>query len=206
MLLWANARKLPLQTDRGKRIVWCLQLGALPFWCACFTWSLVSPVRREQLRLATDAWLEDIAKAHQQMVDRYRSLRRYLFGFLVAYSDVEERLRQWPLRLSPVLDVATSRQLDILISQGCMIIDQATAQARKMLLEQAMTPIANVFTLNANGELTETGTLPLFPVVSHKEREQFFASMSKLTRWQKGMITFIDKLILLQCRDQSEEA
>src|SRR5437764_11715391 len=53
LVLWANARKLPLQTARGERTVWCLHMGALPFWCACFNWSLVSAGRREQLRRAT---------------------------------------------------------------------------------------------------------------------------------------------------------
>jgi len=47
LVLWSSARKLPLQTVRGKRIVWCLQLGALPYWCACFNWLLVPAERRE---------------------------------------------------------------------------------------------------------------------------------------------------------------
>ncbi len=55
LVLWSSARKLPLQTMYGKRIVWCLHLGALPLWCACFNWSSVPVERREQLRQATDA-------------------------------------------------------------------------------------------------------------------------------------------------------
>jgi len=31
LVLWASARKLPLQTARGQRIVWCLHISALPF-------------------------------------------------------------------------------------------------------------------------------------------------------------------------------
>src|SRR5713226_5943449 len=30
LVLWANARKLPMQTERGQRMVWCLHRGALP--------------------------------------------------------------------------------------------------------------------------------------------------------------------------------
>src|SRR6266516_7157307 len=86
LVLWASARKLPLQTARGQRIVWCLHRGALPFWCACFNWSLVAPLRREQLRQATDAWQEDVAQANRLMLDRYRSLRRLLFAILETYS------------------------------------------------------------------------------------------------------------------------
>src|SRR5256885_13455920 len=97
LVLWANARKLPLQTARGQRIVWCLHMGALPFWCACFNWSFVSIERREQLRQATDAWLKDVEQAQRLLLDRYRSLRRDLFAFLEAYSDAETWLDQWAL-------------------------------------------------------------------------------------------------------------
>src|SRR5256885_7266069 len=43
LVLWASTRKLPLQTARGRRMVWCLNMGALPFWCVSFKWSLVAP-------------------------------------------------------------------------------------------------------------------------------------------------------------------
>src|SRR5215470_5966772 len=49
LLVWDNARKLPLRTARGIRIVWCLQLGMVPFLFSCFDWSLLSPKRQEQL-------------------------------------------------------------------------------------------------------------------------------------------------------------
>lgn len=100
LVIWCNARKLPLQTARGKRIVWCLHRGALPFWCSCFDWSLVGPVQCEQLRQATDAWLEDVAQAQRLLLDHYRSLRSYLFAFLEAYSDAETWLNQWALHFS----------------------------------------------------------------------------------------------------------
>src|SRR5437588_9714684 len=85
LVLWASARKLPLQTARGHRIVWCLHRGALPYWCACFNWSLVSAERREQLHRATEAWQKDIAQAQRLLLERYRALRRYLFAFLGSY-------------------------------------------------------------------------------------------------------------------------
>jgi hypothetical protein len=118
LVLWTNARKLPLQTARGHRNVWCLHRGALPFWCACFNWSLVSAERCEQLRQATDAWQEDVAQAHQQMIDRYRTWRRLLFRFLNAYSDVDAWLDHLALHFFCSLDVATSLQLEKLLSQG----------------------------------------------------------------------------------------
>lgn len=206
LILWVNARKLPLQAARGQRMVWCLHLGALPFWSACFNWSLVGPVRREQLRRATDAWQKDVAQAHQLLLERYRSLRKYLFAFLTSYSDAETWLNQWALHLSSSLDVTSSRQLELLLSQGKTLIGEATTRARQMVQEQAMAHVADMVTLDANGAGTEIGTLPLFPVVPREDREQFFASMRKLAQWDQEMAEFIVNLKRLGNDDQSEEA
>jgi hypothetical protein len=205
LVLWANARKLPLQTARGQRIVWCLHRGALPFWCACFNWSLVSAKRREQLRQATDAWLEDVAQAQRLLLERYRSLRRYLFAFLEAYSDAETWLNQWALHLSSSLDVASFHKFEVLLSQGKTLMSQATARARQIVQEQAIAPIMDIVTIDASGEVAEIGTLPLFPLVPREDREQFFASMRKLTQWYLDMAALIDKLKSSQNHDQSEE-
>src|SRR2546421_4185144 len=141
LVLWSSARKLPLQTVRGQRTVWCLHMGALSFWCVCFNWSLVAPARREQLRQATDAWQKDVAQAQQLLLERYRSLRKYLFAFLELYSDAETSLDQWALHLSSSIDIASFHQIELLLSQGKTLIGQATTQARKMVQEQAIAPI-----------------------------------------------------------------
>jgi hypothetical protein len=205
LLLWTNARKLLLRTARGKRIVWCLHLGALPFWCACFNWSLVPVVRREQLRQATDAWLEDVEQAHQLMLDRYSSLRRYLFEFLVSYSDAEPWLDQWALHLSASLDVTSFRQLELLLSQGKTLIGQAIAQARKMVQELAIAPMIDMVKIDTSGKLADTCSLPLFPVVPREDREQFFTYLSKFAQWCQGMAAFMDELILSHNGDQGKE-
>jgi hypothetical protein len=205
LVLWASARKLPLQTARGERMVWCLHRGALPFWCICFNWSVVSAERREQLRQATEAWQEDVAQAHQLLLERYRSLRRYLFVFLNAYSDAETWLDRWALHLSTSLDNASARRLALLLSQGKILIGEATAQARKIVQEQVMAPVVDVITLDANGVGTEIGTLPLFPVVPREECEQFFVSVRKLAHWHQEMAGLIGNLKRSQNGDQREE-
>lgn len=206
LFLWANACKLPLQTARGQRMVWCLYVGALPFWCVCFNWSLVPTERREQLRQATDARQEDVAQAQRLLLERYRSLRRYLFVFLNAYSDAETWLDHWPLHLSTSLDNASARKLELLLSQGKILIGEATAQARKIVQEQAMAPVVDVITLNADGAGTEIGTLPLFPVVPREDCEQFFVSIRRLAQWHQKMAGLIGNLKRSQNGDQSEEA
>ena len=101
LMLWHHARKLPWRTPPGRtRIVWCLHLGALPFWCACFNWSLVTPSRQAQLQEATDAWSNVAEQAHQQMLARYREMRRILFDFLLTYASLDEALSRPALSLS----------------------------------------------------------------------------------------------------------
>jgi hypothetical protein len=205
LVLWASARKLPLQTARGERSVWCLHRGALPFWCLCFNWSVVSAERREQLCQATEAWQEDVAQAHQLLLERYRSLRRYLFEFLEAYSDAETWLNQWVLHLSASLDIASFLRLEQLLSKGKTLIGRATEQASKIVQEQAMAPVVDVITLDEDGAGTEIGTLPLFPVIPREDCEQFFVSLRRLAQWYQEMAAFIDKLKHSQNSDHSEE-
>jgi hypothetical protein len=109
-------------------------------------------------------------------------------------SEAETWLDQWALHLSASLDVASSHHLELLLLQGKTLIGEATAQARKMVQEQAMAPIIDIITIDANGVGTEIATLPLFPVVSREDREQFFASMRKLGLWYQEMAAFINKL------------
>ncbi|MBA2680978.1 MAG: hypothetical protein H0U76_21605 [Ktedonobacteraceae bacterium] len=194
LVIWFNARKLPLQTARGQRMVWCLHMGALPFLCACFNWSLVSIERREQLRHANNAWLKEVAQAQRVLLDRYRSLRRDLFTFLDAYSDAETWLDQWALHLSATLDATSSRQFETLLSQGKTLISEATAHACKIVQEQTVAPIIGVVTLDAKGAVTEIETQPLFPVVPSEDREQLFASVRKLARWHQDTAAFIGNL------------
>jgi len=169
-------------------------MGALPFWCACFNWSLVPAERREQLRRATDAWQEDVAQAQRLLLERYRSLRRDLFAFLEAYSDAETWLDHWSQHLSATIDAASSRQFETLLSQGKTLIGQATAQASEMVQEQAMAPIIDIVTIDESGAVTETDTQPLFPVVPGEDREQFFASVRKLAQWHREVAVFIGNL------------
>ena len=198
LVLWANARKLPLHTSRGRRMMWCLHMGALPFWCACFNWSLVSDERREQLRRATDAWQEDVAQAQRILLEAYRTLRKDLYTFLEIYSDVETWFDHWTLHLCATLDTADSRQFETLISQGKTLISEATAHARKIVQEQAVAPIIDIVTIDENGAVTEIDTQPLFPVVPGEDREQFFASVRKLAQWHRELAAFRGNLKLAQ--------
>ena len=192
LLLWEHARKLPLRTaTRGTRIVWCLHLGALFFWYASFNWSLVSAERRAQLRQATDAGLKHLEQAHQELLTRYRGMRQQLFRFLTDHADAQIHLHQLAARLRPRLDAASFVALDVLIEQGCTLIEEATVHARAILQDQAMIPIMDVVTIDAEGNATEVGSLPVFPIIPEEESEQFYTFMDKLTHWYCDLAVFL---------------
>jgi len=192
LFLWVHVRKLPLQTEkRGTRIVWCQHLGALLFWCSCFNWSLVSSERRVQLRQATDAGLKHLEQAHQEMLTRYRQMRSLLFRFLTTYADAQTRFQQLAARMHGHLDAASFAALDALLTQGGALINEAAAHARAILQDQASIPIMDVVTIDGEGNATEVGTLPLFPVIPEQEEERFFAQIEKLIHWYREFVIFL---------------
>jgi hypothetical protein len=192
LFLWEHARKLPLQTEkRGTRMVWCLHLGALFFWCSSFNWSLVSPERRVQLRQATDAGLKHLEQAHQEMLARYRGMRHLLFRFLKNYADAQAQLLQVATRMHRRLDAASSAALEQLLAQGCTLIEEATTHARAILQDQATNLIMDVVTIDAEGNATEVGSLPLFPAISEQDCEQFFAQIDRVTHWYRDFVLFL---------------
>jgi hypothetical protein len=206
LFLWVHARKLPLWTEkRGTRLVWCLHLGALFFWCSCFNWSLVSAERRVQLRQATRAGLKLLEQAHQEMLTRYRLMRQLLFRFLTDHADAQTHLQQLAVRIHPRLDAAYSAALDSLIEEGCTLIDEATVHAQAILQDQASIPIMDVITIDAEGNATEVDSLPLFPIIPEEESEQFFASIDRLTHWYCHLAVFLTEHYFSRQEDHDGE-
>ena len=51
LLLWEDARKLPLRSEKsGRRVVWCLPTGAVSFLFSCFDWKYVNLECRQHMR------------------------------------------------------------------------------------------------------------------------------------------------------------
>ena len=192
LALWANACKLPLRMKSGKtRTVWCLHRGAFPFLYGCFDWSLVSPERRRQLRRATDEWIELSNHTYQVMQAHYKTMRRFLFAFLTTYADTTLPLRLIAEELSSLLDFDSCIKLDELITWGSSLIDQATKHARTMLLFQAGTPIVDVFKADSDGNIQETFSLPLLPVVPHADEEKLIELLEELVEWEQDFTRFL---------------
>jgi len=193
LMIWSHARKLPLQTPRGRRIVWCLHLGMVPLLYICFNWSLVSLERREQLRQATNASMQAMAQVQQEMLHRYRLLRGNLLRFLVAYAQADSQLDLIAQRAHARLEQDAWLQFEALLSQGRMLIQEATAFARTLVQEQVTDLIVDVVTLETDGQMTQVDTFPLFPVVSRQDEERFSAYLSRLTEWFHQMFALLDE-------------
>ena len=192
LVLWANARKLPLRTKSGKtRFVWCLHRGALPFLYGCFNWSLVSPERRMQLRQATNEWIEVSNHVYQAMQAHYKTMRRFLFTFLTTYADATHSLRLLAEQLSTLLEFDSYIRLDELITCGISLIEQATKHTRTMLQDQADTPIVDAFKVDPDGNIMETFSLPLLPVVPHEDEEKLIELLKKLVQWDRDFTRFL---------------
>ncbi len=103
------------------------------------------------------------------------------------------------------LDVASTATLDALLTQGYALIEEATAQARTMLQDQATIPIMDVVTIDAEGNATEAGSLPLFPVIPEDESKQFFAQIDRLTHWYCHLAVFLTEHYFSRQEDHDGE-
>lgn len=137
LVLWTNARKLPLRTTNGRKwVVWCLHIGAIPLWCNCFDWLLISPTRQQQLQQATEAWYEALRQAHIEMLSNYKQMSNLLLKFITMYQDTDAKLSQLAACLHPIsghFDLCI--KLEELITRGKNLIRGATDHVRKMVQE-----------------------------------------------------------------------
>jgi hypothetical protein len=179
LLLWEDARKLPLQSEKsGRRVVWCLPLGAVSFLFSCFDWKYVDLACRQHMRQMIDECRVALERTHKEMAANYAYIRRSLFEFLTIYADFEPKLARFALCLHIILaDVAASKQLETLLGQGGVLIDEATAYARGMLLELIKGPVVDVVSMRPDGEVIEEFSLPLCTVVP-REDKVFFLMVS----------------------------
>ena len=192
LVLWITARKLPLQTEkRGKRLVWCLLISQVPFLYSLFDWKLVSPERRLQLHQASKEQVKLANLAYQEMQQRYKAMRQALFTFLTTFADIDTFLQRYADVLSLMFDDESSLALTALIDHGRSLFHKAAAHARKMLHDQGELPIVDAIKVNAVGEVVETFSFPLLPLVSDQDSEQFFIYIRLLIQWYRNFAEFL---------------
>lgn len=195
-MLWRiHAKKLPCSTPAGRTWpVWCLRLGALPFWCGCFDWSLTSLERQEQLHQATKAWCEMLEQIHLDKLSYDKHMCCLLVEFLTAYESLEANLSPLATHLDPTLDrFDLCIQFEEFLAQGKALIQQATDHARHMLQKQATSPMAGAIKLDKDGHVLEELSLPLFPVFLKKDCATFFTYVEQLSQWHQQLTTFLEE-------------
>lgn len=192
LVVWITARKLPLQTEkRGRRLVWCLMVSQVPFLYSLFDWQLVSPELRLQLRRATEEQVKLADMVYQEMQQRYKAMRQTLFRFITTFADIEKLLHRYAEVLSPMFDDESYLALAALVDHGCSLFQKAAALARKMLHDQGEVSIVDAFKTDAYGEVIETFSFPLFPIMSDQDSEQFFIDIKLLTQWYRDFDEFL---------------
>lgn len=195
LLLWEDARKLPLQTENGgKRVVWCLPIGAVSFLFSCFDWKYVDQACQQHMHQMIDDCCAALDRAHREMAANYTFIRRSLFEFLTVYADFMPRLGRFALCLHILLaDLAASRQLETLLAEGRALVQEATAHARGMLQDLLQGPVVDAISLGPDGEVIKEFSLPLFTVVPREDSTRFFEYLRKLTKWDQGLTAFLEE-------------
>lgn len=201
MPVWKCARKLPLQTHTGgKRLVWCLHIGALPFWYSTLNSEDITPERRKQLQQAQDEFITVPDIIYQEKLRRHRQLRRFLLYFITTYTDTSLFFEQVVQQVAPFLIEENRIWMEELISQGQEIIDKALIIAREILHEQEKIPAIGVCRPEHNDGFFEIGTLPPLPTTSTTsvdDQQHFSRLLTLLSEWYQELITFL--------REQSSE-
>jgi hypothetical protein len=194
LVLWINARKLPLQTKKhGKRLVWCLPILEVPYLYGLFNWQRVSPERRLQLCQATEEQAKRSNMVYEQMQQEYKAMRQALFTFLINFADIDTLLKQYVEILSPSLDNASALLLSNFIENGRSLFQKATVHARKMLHDQETLPIIDTFTIEADRIVIDAFSMPLLPIVPPEDKDLFILHIRQLVDWRRELQVFLSK-------------
>jgi hypothetical protein len=190
LLLWETALKLPYQTRRGKRLVWCLLISEVPFLYSLFSWKHLSSERRAQLSRAARAGMKLAGEVYQQMQERYRSVRYTLFSLLNEYAGIDAWLDRQVERHLPSFERETQVAFTALIEQGRVIYHRIAAHARSMLQEQSALPIVDGVTLDAEQQVVDTFSMPLLPLPPEEDVDQLVELLYQLSSWSATMAAF----------------
>jgi hypothetical protein len=173
--------------------VWCLPISHVPFLYGFCDWQLISPERRLQLKRACkeQARLTDLA--YQEMQWRYKATRKALFTFLTIFASIDTLLQRYIHALSSTREDKSSIPLVAHIQRGRSLFQDATDQARKMVLNQGELPIIDTFTIDEDNKIIDTSSMPLLPIVPQEDCERFFALIEQLTSWRQELQTIWNK-------------
>jgi len=120
-------------------------------------------------------------------------MRQALFTFLTTCADIDALLQRYRAVLAPTLDDESSLALAALINHGRSLFQEATAHACKMLHDQGALPIVDAVKIDADNNVIDTFSMPLFSIVPREDSERFFTLMGQLTSWMQEEQAFWGK-------------
>jgi hypothetical protein len=193
LLFWVTARKLPLHIPRrGTCLAWFLPLEDLHFLYICFDWQFVSPERQVQLHRAVEEGSKISGLAYQEMQNRYKTRRRFLFTFLTNLAAFQTSLGYLAEKFSSRLDDESRIWLDEHIEHGYNLCEEVVVYARQVLHDQANLPIVDALLVNPGNSQVETFSMPLLPVSPWEDSEQLFRNIGQLTSWHQQLVAFLE--------------
>lgn len=184
-------QRLPFREspDRPSRQVWCLREEMVAIWLWSVRSDRVSPARREQLRAFHHRALEVADQVYASAQQQYRMTRSDVFEWLLVCQDVPTRLRRIAERAARRLHPNHHAELDALMARGYALFEESATQARAVVEEILQQPALDTVEVNAEGEVVETGSMPLLPMLASRRPLQ--QSQIRIAIWLYDFDAFL---------------
>jgi hypothetical protein len=185
MLLWTTAHKLPLKTNKGTRLVWCLLISEVPFLYGNVIWKYVASERRQQLHEAIEKGIDLANQAYQQMQRDYHTYRQSLLTFLRLCLEMRPQWEQMP---PADTDEEDQRAFENLLHEGHVLYDKAALLAKTILQERADNLVIDALIIGEEQTIVDSFSMPLLPVVDQEKKKQFATTLMAIACWHLRMI------------------
>lgn len=160
-------QRLPFQVrpESPPRQVWCLRNEEVLFWLSSIPSDRVSPARREQQRTFRLQMMRIAGDVYDTLQRQYRVTRSDLFGNIHIYETLPAQLRHLAAHTAPHLAPDDLAELDLLMARGYTLLEECTLLARSVAQEIAQQPIVDTLVVNAEGEIVDTQSMPILPIL-----------------------------------------
>lgn len=160
-------QRLPFQksTDAPPGQVWCILEEMVAAWVLSVPTEQVSTDRREQLQAFKRQAMEATSHLYTTLQHQYRVTRGEIFEWLRMCEDLPTRLRRIAERAAPHLHPNCRAELDTLMGRGFALFEESAERARTVVQEITQQPVMDTVVLNAEGEVVDTGSIPLLPIL-----------------------------------------
>jgi hypothetical protein len=117
-------------------------------------------------------------------------VRQTLFSLLTQCADIDPWLDRQVERHLSSFEQETQAVFAALIEQGRRLYHHIATHARYMLGEQNALPIVDGVKLDAEQQVVDTFSMPLFPLVPDKDLKRLVELLRQLASWSEAMAGF----------------